>query len=429
MSATAATIRIALEAQTAGLKVGMAQGKRAIDDLGKGMSGHVAAGMAKFTAGLAGITAGLMSVRAIIGQVQAAMGSMDETSKFAARIGLAADQLEILNYAAEQSGASAGTMQMGLQRMTRRVNEAAHGTGEAVKALQELGLSAEYLTGLSPDKQFGAIADAMAGVSGQGDKVRLAMKLFDSEGVALVNTMKGGSAALDEFGRQAEANGQLLGNNREVVEQANDAINNMKKAWGGMIQRVAILVAPWLEKTANLVARLVAGFTKLFGMGGSAQSTGGHAKAAAAAFVAPIDEAAKKAAEAAKKALATAAEDIAKRGADIAKSLRTPFEVFKDQAAELRELLANGGIGWETYGRAMRKAQADLKGARGEREKLETPGVAALTRRSAGGFSALQAAQRERADRALQHRETLLALAEITRAVLGSAIVISPRSI
>lgn len=376
MTATAASIQIRLDAQTAELKKGMAEGRKAINNLGKGMSGSVAMGMAKFTAGLAAVKAALASVRGAINAVSMAMGELDETAKFASRIGASADQLTILGFAAEQTGASTRTMNMGLQRMTRRISEAAAGTGEAQGALRELGLSAEYLAGLAPDEQFGAIADAMAHVTQQGEKVRLAMKLFDSEGVALVNTLAGGSAQLDEFGRKAEEMGLLLGDNRATVEAANDAINRMKRSWGALVQRVAIAVAPALEAIANVLAKIVGAFNKLFGLGGEAETFGGHARKAAEAFVPPAEKAVEK------------VSDTFKRKAD---------EVTAKAKRAVRQIAMT-----------------------------ETPGIGAVTRRSGAGFSALQEARRAQQDRARHQRELLEALGRVETAVRESSITVEP---
>ena len=102
----------------------------------------------------------------------------DNIHKLNLRLGMSTESLSQLEHAADLSGIKFETLTMGLQRMTRRVAEAAQGTGEAKGALEELGLSAQYLAGLAPERQFELIADAMLGVTNQSDKVRLAMKLF-----------------------------------------------------------------------------------------------------------------------------------------------------------------------------------------------------------------------------------------------------------
>ena len=51
--------------------------------------------------------------------------NIDEQAKFADKIGISTDELAGLQHAGELTGASVNTLNLGLQRMTRRVAEAA----------------------------------------------------------------------------------------------------------------------------------------------------------------------------------------------------------------------------------------------------------------------------------------------------------------
>ena len=134
----------------------------------------------------------------------------DNVAKTADKIGMGIRELQAYRYAAERSGIATKTFDMATQRMVRRVSEAAKGTGEAKDAIAELGLSAEALASMTPDEQMNHFADALANVENQGDRVRLAMKLFDSEGVAMVNMLRGGSEQLRQYGDEAARTGYIL---------------------------------------------------------------------------------------------------------------------------------------------------------------------------------------------------------------------------
>jgi hypothetical protein len=129
--------------------------------------------------------------------------------------------------------------------MTRRVAEAAQGTGAAKNALEELGLSASQLNAMSPDQQFQAIARAMANIGNQGDKVRLAMQIFDTEGVGLVNTMAANLEALrsefDELGLS------LTRSQAAAVEAFNDSRSKLAQIFDGIRNHVTATVAPALQ--------------------------------------------------------------------------------------------------------------------------------------------------------------------------------------
>lgn len=156
---------------------------------------------------------------------------IDNVAKTARKLGASVATLQELQYAAELTGVSATTMDMAMQRLTRRVSEAAGGFGEAKGALRELGLNAAKLEKMPLDKQMEALADAFEGVDSQADKVRLSMKLFDSEGVALVNTLGAGSEGLREMAQEARDLGLTLTDIEAArFEDMNDSITRMKFA-------------------------------------------------------------------------------------------------------------------------------------------------------------------------------------------------------
>lgn len=186
---------------------------------------------------------------------------IDNTAKTSDKLGIATEKLTAMRVQAELTGVGANTLDMGLQRMVRRLAEAAEGTGEAKGALAELNLDAKALANLSPDKQFGAIADAMENVDKQSDKVRLAFKLFDSEGVALVNTLKGGSAAALEAEKFTEQWGLAVSRiDASKIEQANDAMSMLTQASGGFWTQLTVNVSPALAGMANEMLSVGEGF-------------------------------------------------------------------------------------------------------------------------------------------------------------------------
>ncbi|MDT0510461.1 hypothetical protein [Halomonas sp. LES1] len=134
----------------------------------------------------------------------------DNVAKTADKIGMGVEELQAYRYAAERSGIASQTFDMATQRMVRRVAEAAQSSGAAKDAIEELGLSAQALASMTPDEQLNAFADALQGVENQGERVRIAMKLFDSEGVAMVNMLRDGSAGLNQLADDARRTGYIL---------------------------------------------------------------------------------------------------------------------------------------------------------------------------------------------------------------------------
>lgn len=180
----------------------------------------------------------------------------DELAKTARRLGINVDALEGLRFAAERSGVAQNTLEMALQRMTRRLSEAAAGGGEAQKAIQELGLDAQALGNMAPEEAMNVLADALSGVENQSDRVRLAFKFFDSEGVALLNMLDQGSAGLKEMDAEfRRLSGGLTGPQAKAAEAYSDALTNMQMAFEGLRLQIGAKLMPVLQP-------LIEGFTE-----------------------------------------------------------------------------------------------------------------------------------------------------------------------
>ena len=204
--------------------------------------------------GMAAVGAGAAAAAAVIvPNVTRAMESIDQLAKTSDKLGIATENLAGLRHAAELTGVGAGALDTGLQRMVRRISQAAAGSGEAVKVLNELGLSAQALNQMAPDQQFLAIADAMKQVQNPADQVRLTFGLFDTEGVNLVNTLRNGSAAVQQMTGEATALGLAISRTDAAkVEMANDAYTRLQGGIQGLWNMITVQLAPILEHVANM---------------------------------------------------------------------------------------------------------------------------------------------------------------------------------
>jgi hypothetical protein len=215
----------------------------------------------KFGAAIATRAKQMAASMAVVGTAVAAMGaafvraglrSVDALAKTARMLGTSIDDLQGFRAAAAQAGVDTKMFDTALRRMTRRVSEAAQGSGEAKNAIRELGLDAQRLNQMTPTEQLLEFADAFQHVESQADRVRLGFKLFDSEGVALINLLDQGSETIRNT---ADEMIRLRGSLSEVdaagVERANDAMGKLWDIAQGLQQQLAIRLAPTLEALAN----------------------------------------------------------------------------------------------------------------------------------------------------------------------------------
>ncbi|WP_447039631.1 hypothetical protein [Vibrio alginolyticus] len=194
----------------------------------------------KATAGAAVAAAGSL---ALIYNQQAEL--IDQTAKFADRIGISTEALTQFRHASELTGVGSKNLDMSLQRMTRRISEAAQGSGEAAPALKQLGLDAQALGQMTPDQQLYALSDAFTQVESQSERVRLAFKLFDSEGVGMVNMLAGGSDGLRSMADEADRLGITLSRiDAAKVEMANDAMYKVNATTTALKKEITTQLAP-----------------------------------------------------------------------------------------------------------------------------------------------------------------------------------------
>ena len=206
------------------------------------------------SAGIAAVaTAGIFTLL-----VKQSLSATDSLAKTARKIGVTTEALASMRYAAKLTGVETATMDMALQRFTRRAAEAAKGTGEAKGALKELKLDATELIKLPLEQQMQELAGAFAEVETDADKVRLAMKLFDSEGVALVNTLGIGKQGLIEMAAEANKLGITLSKDAtDGVEDANDAFTRLGQLFKGVRDQTVAALAPALETLATTLKEKV----------------------------------------------------------------------------------------------------------------------------------------------------------------------------
>lgn len=185
--------------------------------------------------------------------------AIDRTNKFAQRLGIAVDKLSEFEFGAKKAGLNVQTFDTAVQRATRRVAEAAKGTGEAQGAIRELGLSAQQLSRRPLDEQFLALTDALGQVENSSERVRLAFKLFDTEGVSLLQIINKNKDAFRDAARDAQFLGVSISN--QAAANAEEFANELVRVRGaitGVSRAISSELTPFLTGLAREFANFLA---------------------------------------------------------------------------------------------------------------------------------------------------------------------------
>ncbi len=202
-------------------------------------------GVAGLAAAFGGLVFGLKSIT----------DGMDNIAKNASKLGIGINALQKLEFQASLAGVSTQELTKGLQQMLRQVSDAATGTGEAVDALKELGLSAKSLTQLAPEKQLEEIGKAMTGIGNSGARVRLAMDIFGRAGAGFINLF---NQNLSETGKEFERLGIAISDvEAKAAEDFTDAFFKMQAIAKGFFQQLAGQIAPTFTALIDRILKVV----------------------------------------------------------------------------------------------------------------------------------------------------------------------------
>lgn len=168
-----------------------------------------------------GATAGLFTFKGLIDEA-------DQLGKAAQKVNLTSEALSKLSFAASRNNVDFRTLEIGLQRMERRIGDALNGSTELQKTFAKLGLDVRELSRLSADQAFLKIADAVKNAGSETEKLSLFIKIFDAEAANLIRVANQGSDGIRALGDEAERLGKVFGSDftRQAAE-FNDQLTNL----------------------------------------------------------------------------------------------------------------------------------------------------------------------------------------------------------
>lgn len=198
-------------------------------------------GVKSFGAALAGgVTLGAMASFTKQGIDQ--IGALADLSD---KLGISTEKLAGYQIAAEDSSVSQGTFERSILKMTKGINEATMGMGTAAKAYAKLGLNVEQLNRMAPDEQLLSVMDAMKGLTGQNEKLNVAMQLFGTKGSDMVRMLDVGREGMVQFQEQARLTGQSIADDlARQVEGAGDKLAKFERTLNSFKLKAAIAVTP-----------------------------------------------------------------------------------------------------------------------------------------------------------------------------------------
>lgn len=203
--------------------------------------------------------AGFKAIQGIAGWVTDTIAFGDAAVKTAQRLGITAEAVQELGYAAGQSGSSIEEVNAALGRFAKGMDDAKRiGTGKdpVTQALRSIGLSAKDLKGETLDQNLEVIANRFAEMPDGAKKTAAAMNLFGRAGANLIPLLNSGQKGIVDLRNEARELGLVIsGKNAKEFEGLGDDIDRVKTTLIGLRNQAITTLLPTLrEMVSGLLA-------------------------------------------------------------------------------------------------------------------------------------------------------------------------------
>lgn len=191
-----------------------------------------------------GLTVGFDQIRKSIESV----GAIAETAD---KIGLTAEQLQELNFAAMQNASTSEAMTQGMTKFAQSVGEARAGTGEFKDVVKQYGIQLTDTNGKTRSLYdvLLDVSDVMAKVKDPAERARIATDAFGRSGRDLVTVLSLGRDGFAEFAQKARDLGYVLDNDTaKKAQEINDRFNALADTIGNKLKKAIVEAADALDR-------------------------------------------------------------------------------------------------------------------------------------------------------------------------------------
>lgn len=182
----------------------------------------------------------------------------DEISRTARIIGMSAESLQELRYAANMADISSEDLSTALKRMNFNLGELKRGSGTLYTQLKHTNpqLAIQLRSAKDSDEAFGLLVDAIGRETDVTRRAALAQSAFGKTGQAIIPMAEGGSAALAKLREEARKAGVVMsGDAAEAGAKLSDNLKRLK-AQGTALANVVL--GRLIAKVGPLIERFLA---------------------------------------------------------------------------------------------------------------------------------------------------------------------------
>jgi phage-related minor tail protein len=179
----------------------------------------------------------------------------DELNDMATKLGLSIEALQVWNHVAKISGVELETMNKAFVKTNAVLGDVATGTSsQAVKSLEQIGITIDGLKGLNTEEAFIKIRDALAGVEDEALRVGVANAIFgDKIASELMPVLSAESDAIRNLEQDALNLGIITTEEASVAGEFQDAIDRTKLALSSLASDIGAMILPILTSLLETI--------------------------------------------------------------------------------------------------------------------------------------------------------------------------------
>lgn len=215
--------------------------------------------MDRFVGQIRGLAVGLGAALGVAlsgASLRGAMDQIDAQAKLARSLQTTSASVQVLGRAGELAGVGMDQVKQGASDLQRRLSQAAASGGPVADALARINLRAGDLIAMPLDRRVAAINAALREFVPASQRAAVAGQLFGEEGALSITRIDPETIeqARDEIERFGFAISEV---DAAKIEQANDALSAIGLATRGLVDRIAVALAPSLKTLAEVFTAAV----------------------------------------------------------------------------------------------------------------------------------------------------------------------------
>ena len=202
-----------------------------------------------------GIAAGAGAAAAgLFGLVNRSADTMDVLDKLSERTGIHVEQLQRWKYAADQSGADIGKLEVGMKTLSDVMDQASTGNEKATEGFAKLGISMDDLKNKSQEDIFETVMASLADMEQGAERNALGNDLLGKSYTEMLPLLNAGSEGMDALKARADELGIVM--SEDAVKSGvvfGDTMADVKDSLGAVFTRLGTDVMPMFQTMLDWV--------------------------------------------------------------------------------------------------------------------------------------------------------------------------------